>query len=129
LINIFHLFRVNSKNNQKGIALIAAVLIAMVLMGIILTMGAIFLPKLRSARTQLESYEALYTAESGMEWCIYLTVGNPIAGPDLPADRGLYFGTMQNELDATDCTSAPPTAPLTVIGVSGDTARAYQATR
>jgi len=58
--------------SQQGLALISAVLLSTVLLGIIFTLTAIFLPKIQVAREHKKSVVALYAAESGIEWCIYV---------------------------------------------------------
>lgn len=68
---------------QRGSVLIFSVLVMTMIMSITFAVLAIFLPKLRIASDPLKSTAALYAADSGIEWCLYINRGKP-SPPPLP---------------------------------------------
>lgn len=94
---------------QKGSIIIFAVLILGVIMTITLALGAIFLPKLRSATESVGSAGAAYAADSALEWCLYTQRGRLPASAQPTMSNGatynLYFGT-------NPATCAPTETPL-----------------
>jgi hypothetical protein len=74
----------HKKNNQEGIALIAALLLVSIILTMALTLSAIFIPKIESVTQIRQSVAAAYAAESALEWCLYVnrvtTVPSPAMG-------------------------------------------------
>ena len=69
------------KTNSAGTAVLFAVLLAALFLSIILTLSAIFIPKVRTAGDIKRSAAAAYAAESGVEWCLYI---NRVGSATLP---------------------------------------------
>ncbi len=65
------------KIEQRGSVLIYAFLIMIMIMSISFGILGIFLPKLRIASDPFRSVFALYAADSGLEWCLYVNRGKP----------------------------------------------------
>lgn len=66
---------------DSGVAVILAVLLMGIFLSIALTLSAIFIPKIRTASDAKRSVGALFAAESGIEWCLY--VNRVISPPPL----------------------------------------------
>ncbi len=58
--------------NQRGVAVLFAVLLIGIFLSITLTLSAIFIPKIRISSDVKNSVGAIYAAESGVEWCLYV---------------------------------------------------------
>lgn len=57
--------------NQKGSILIFSVLMLGVILTITLSLGNIYLPRLRTSTEAINSVAAIYTADSALEWCLH----------------------------------------------------------
>lgn len=89
---------------QKGSILIFAVLILGSILTIALTLGAIFIPKIRLITEAGEgSVKAIFAADSGLEWCIYV---NRHPGEMPPAQPVMGNGSSYI-LDPTNCAGGP----------------------
>ena len=64
-------------SNQGGSILIFALQILAIMMSIIFTVSAVFIPKLRIVSDSLKSVNALFAADSALEWCLYINRENP----------------------------------------------------
>lgn len=64
-------------DKQKGSVLIFSVLMLGVIMTITLGLGEIFLPKIRVITDAAGSAAAGYAADSGLEWCLYVSRKTP----------------------------------------------------
>lgn len=60
------------KNYEEGVVVIIAILVVGILLSVVLSLSAIFIPKIRNSSEVKKSTAALYAAESGIEWCIYV---------------------------------------------------------
>lgn len=93
--------------NQKGIAILFAVLLVGILLSIVLTLSAIFTPKIRTSFDVNSSAGAIYSAESALEWCLYANRQSPPAPTPLPPvlDNGATYlnATTGAPLAAGDC--------------------------
>lgn len=69
--------------SQRGSILVFSLLIMSVIISITFAVLGIFLPKLKIAADPLKSAVALYAADSGIEWCLYINRGKP-SPPLLP---------------------------------------------
>ncbi|MDO8496614.1 MAG: hypothetical protein Q7S43_04185 [bacterium] len=56
---------------QKGSIIIFAVLMLGVILTITLSLGNIFLPRLRTSTEAIDSIAAIYAADSALEWCLH----------------------------------------------------------
>ena len=86
-------------HSQQGVALISSLLIVGVLLSILFSLSAIFIPKIRIATETKNSVVAAYAAESGLEWCLYKNRVDPDA-PVPSMGEGVTF-------EVTDCTISP----------------------
>lgn len=68
-------------HNQGGSILIFALQILAITMSITFMVSAVFIPKLRIVSDSLKSVNALFAADSALEWCIYINRDNPIPQP------------------------------------------------
>ncbi|MFH1769446.1 MAG: hypothetical protein ABH833_02140 [Parcubacteria group bacterium] len=110
----------HSKNS--GIALISAVLMVGILLGIAFTVSGIFIPKMKASSESRKSVTALYAAESGAEWCIYVRNHDP--DPDAPSmgNNSDYYDKNGNTLGVDDCNSMP----IKVLGEFKGVTRAFE---
>ena len=94
------------KSNQKGAALVISILIVGFLLSIVLTLSALFIPKIRASSEIGKSSAALYAAESAIEWCLYVYRHSSVAAPVM-SNSATYLNGKVN-----------PPAPLTERSVS-----------
>lgn len=57
---------------ERGSVIIYAVSILSILVAITISITYIFIPKLKTASAAVNSINALYAADSGIEWCLYV---------------------------------------------------------
>lgn len=107
-----HLHHNKSKN---GMALIVSVLLVGVILSIAFALSAIFIPKIRSAAETKNSTPAAYAAESGLEWCLYVTRHGDVPKPQMQND---------STYEVTDCA----TSPIKSTGHYRGVTRAFQIT-
>lgn len=111
-------------NNQKGSILIFSVLIMGVILTMTLSLGNIFLPRLRTATEAVNSTLAGYAADSALEWCLYVNRKNPVpASTPLPTlDNGstvvVYRGNTTVLADCYENTGLNHRAVGTYRGVT-----------
>ena len=90
---------------QKGSILIFSVLMLGVILTITLSLGNIFLPRLRTSTEAINSIAAVYTADSALEWCLHEQRARPpsVSAPTISivATYVIYFGS-----GLASCTSA-----------------------
>lgn len=109
---------------QSGIAVVIAVLFIGVLTSIVLALSLIFLPKIRLAGEIKRSSAALYAAESGLEWCLYVNRYGNVALPAM-SNGATYVNAATNVLPATgDC--VPPASSIKIIGTYQGISRAFE---
>jgi len=108
-------------HKQKGIALISAVIVSTVLLTIIFTLTAIFIPKLETTREASKSVAALFAAESGAEWCIFIRNKGAIAMP-IMLNGAELLDEMGEPLDSGDCSIDP----VKIIGEYQGVSRAFE---
>ena len=78
------------RNTNKGFTILFAILFTGFLLAITLALTAVFVPKLKISGESTRSSAALYAAESGVEWCLYVNVINStITKPIM--DNGAVF--------------------------------------
>ncbi len=89
----------NMSNNkaQRGSILIFSVLMLGVILTITLSLGNIFLPRLRTSTEAINSVASIYTADSALEWCLHQQRGvlPSIIAPTMSIGSTyvLYFGS------------------------------------
>lgn len=90
--------------NQKGSILIYAILTMIVIMGIGLTLVAIFLPKIRLISESINAVNAVFAADSAIEWCLFWQRGYSHPGATaLSLDSGASFGVYWNWSSIASC--------------------------
>lgn len=95
--------------NQKGVAILFVVLLVGILLSIVLTLSSIFTPKIRASFDVTSSAGAIYSAESAIEWCLYVNRQSPPAPTPLPPvlDNGAIYANSATgaPLIPNDCLS------------------------
>ena len=90
---------------QNGSIIIFAVLMLGVILTITLSLGNMFLPRLRTSTEAINSVSAIYAADSALEWCLHEQRARPpsVSSPTMSigATYILYFGS-----GLASCTSA-----------------------
>lgn len=99
-------------------AIITSVLLVGVILSIVFSLSAIFIPKLRSAADVKNSTAAAYAAESLLEWCLYQYRTGDIARPVMSN------GSTYSIINPEDCLVSPVRATGTYRGVT----RAFELT-
>lgn len=103
-------------------ALLLSILITGILLSMVLTLSAIFIPKLKLAVETKNSVSAIYAAETGVEWCLYVNRVNSSQLPPIMTNGATFTDQDGDTLDAADCA----TSPVKVIGVYRGITRAYE---
>lgn len=98
--------RIAHYKNQNGQMILFVMIILGIMVSISLAIGAIFIPKIKLLSDIKNSVGAVFSAESGLEWCLYNNQIKPVPTPPAP--------TMSNGA----------TFQLTPANCSGDTIRA-----
>lgn len=74
--------KINFKDNKsRGAILVFSILVMVMMISITTAILGIFLPKIRLASSPLRSVVALYAADSGLEWCLYINRAKPTPQP------------------------------------------------
>ena len=105
----------HTRNNQGGFAIVVSVLLVGILLSIVFTLSAIFIPKTRVASESKNSVPAAYAAESGLEWCLYEIRVTPVPSPSM---------SNESKFTVSDCATSPVKATGTYKGV----VRAFEVT-
>lgn len=83
--------------NQKGSILIFSVLMLGVILTITLSLGNIYLPRLKTSTEAINSVAAIYAADSALEWCLHEQRSKPpsVGAPtmSITATYVIYFGS------------------------------------
>lgn len=121
---------INSKNkNQRGSVLVYAFLIMIMIMSTSFAVLGIFLPKIRVASDPFRSVFALYAADSGLEWCLYVSRGKltPPAIQDI-LGNGASFLLYYPSSGFTPATCGSSELPLDhrSVGVYQDVSRSLE---
>ena len=106
------------KSAQKGQAIIIAVLFVAFLLSIALTLSLIFIPKIRASSEVKKSSAALYAAESGIEWCLYVNRHGSATLPTMSNGASFINGITNQPFDPADCSAATIKAIGTYQGIS-----------
>lgn len=103
---------------NSGVAVIFAVLLMGVFLSIVLTLSAIFIPKIRTAANVKRSAGALYAAESGVEWCLYVNRKGSAAMPIMSNGATFINGRTNVPFVPADCSVSPIKSLGTYQGVT-----------
>lgn len=106
---------------QNGSAIIFALLLMGIMLLISTTLAAVFIPKINLAVKAKNSVGAIYAAESGVEWCLYVARISPSAVAPTMANGAIYTNNSETALLPSNCVS-----PLRVIGSYQGVSRAIE---
>lgn len=99
---------------------IFTILLIGIFLSIALTLSAIFIPKIKTAADIKSSAAALYAAESGIEWCLYVNrVGS--APQPIMANGATFENGIPNPpapFTEADCLSSPIKSTGTYRGIT-----------
>lgn len=114
-------------NQQQGSIIIYAIILLTIIVTIAISITAVFIPKLKISSDAISSTTALYAADSGIEWCLYLNRGkpNPPVKPTLPS--GISLDIFYNNSPAS-CTSSENPLNHRAIGTYRDISRSLEVT-
>lgn len=112
---------------QKGSIIIFSVLMLGVILTITLTLGNIFLPKLRTATQVGNSVVAAYAGDSILEWCLYTQRGKlpAIGQPNMVngATFAIYYPGTANTI--ASCSSAEKPLNHRAVGTYRGVSRSF----
>lgn len=111
----------DESNGESGVAIIFSILTVGILLSIVLTLSAIFIPKLKLSSQTKSSVGAIYSAESAIEWCLYTNRHGTISLPTM-SNGATYTDGTGGALDSSDCV----TSPIKVLGTYRAITRAYE---
>ena len=103
---------------NKGVAVIYAVLLMGFFLSIVFTLSAIFIPKLKIAGDVKRSVGALYAAESGIEWCLYVNRMGSTPQPVMENGATFINGITNAPFVEANCSSFPIKSLGTYRGVT-----------
>jgi len=114
--------------NNDGQAVVISVLIIGFLLSVALTLSLLFIPKIRASSEISKSSAALYAAESGLEWCLYVnrkSPPQPTPSPPIMANNATFLNGKVNPpvpLTSADCLIPP----LKILGTYQGISRAFE---
>lgn len=112
----------NLKPDQKGAAVIISILLVGVLLSFVLTLSLIFAPKIRASSEVKKSSAALYAAESGLEWCLYVNRHGSVTAPVMSNGATFINGNTGTPFVAGDCAASP----IKAVGTYQGTTRSFE---
>lgn len=80
----------SGEKSRQGIAILTSILFMGFILAIAFGLSAIFIPKIRLSVDVKSSPTALYAADSGLEWCLYINFKNPS-----PLPTPIVFGNSE----------------------------------
>lgn len=114
-----------SKTND-GVAVIFAVLLMGIFLSIALTLSAIFIPKIRTASDVKRSVGALYAAESGIEWCLYVNRIGPASQPIMSNNASYINGNTGNPFPIVPPVPGDCVSPIKSLGAFQGVTRTFE---
>lgn len=103
---------------ESGVAVIFTLLLMGFFLSIVLTLSAIFIPKIRIASDIKSSVGALYAAESGIEWCLYIDRIGSTVQPTMSNSADFINGITNAPFMEADCSVFPIKSVGTYRGVT-----------
>lgn len=77
------------------------------IIGISISIFSFFIPRLRASSDAINSIVAIYGADSGMEWCLYVNRDNPSPPAQPTLQPGVVLNIYKNSNGASsDCTES-----------------------
>ncbi len=122
----YHKSQNKKQNSDSGVVLLFSIFLVGFLISVVLTLSAIFIPKIKLAGGTKNSIAALYAAESGVEWCLRIYRLDPAGLTPKPvmANGATYTDKNGDVLSVADCQSSP----IKVIGNNRGVTRSYEIT-
>ncbi len=112
--------------DQRGNLIIFAVLFLTTIMVIALTVVAIFLPKIRLVSDVTRSTNAVFAADSAMEWCLYGQRGNLPLALSLVMTNGATYQIFFANVAVVACNPTQNPINHRTIGTYAGVSRAYE---
>lgn len=94
---------------QRGVAVIIVLLMVAAILTIVMTLTAIFAPKIHFAGDARRSVTAIYAADSGVEYCLYVNRKNIVP---------ILVMANNSIVTTTNCNTPPVRATGTYQGVT-----------
>lgn len=113
-------------NDQNGVAVIFAVLLMGLFLSIALTLSAIFIPKIRTAGDVKRSAGAIYAAESGIEWCLYVNRIGLAAQPVMSNGASYINGNTGNPFPTPSSVPGECVSPIKSTGTYQGVTRTFE---
>jgi hypothetical protein len=111
-------------NSTEGQAVVISILLAGILLSIVLTISLIFTPKIRASSEVKKSSAALYAAESGLEWCLYVNRRGSVAQPVMANGATFLNGGVNPPAPLVPADCSAPT--IKVLGTYQGITRAFE---
>ena len=112
-------------NDQKGSMIIFALAILAIIVSIAVNIAPLFISRYRASLETASSTVAVYAADGGIEWCLYVNKG----GPDQPAKPTMSNGATVEVYTSTNAiaTCTPAESPLNhrSVGTYQDVSRSF----
>ena len=106
-----------NKNFCGGSALVLSVLIVNTLLSMAIVLTLIFVPKIKVSTNIKNSVSAIYAADSGIEYCLYINRVGPVNAPTL--NNGATYTVIP-----ADCS----TTTIRAVGEKDGTTRSLEVT-
>jgi hypothetical protein len=110
--------------SEDGQAVVIAVLIVGFLLSVALTLSSLFIPKIRASSEISKSSAALYAAESGLEWCLYVYRHSDTTAPTMANSATFLNGKVNPPAPLTSADCLIP--PLKILGTYQGISRAFE---
>jgi hypothetical protein len=111
-------------STQEGQAVIIALLIIGFLLSVALTLSLLFIPKIRASSEISKSSAALYAAESGLEWCLYVYRHSDTTAPTMANSATFLNGKTSPPVPLTSADCLAP--PVKILGTYQGISRAFE---
>jgi len=105
------------KEKQKGIVIIFSVFFISLILGSAFALSAIFIPKIRLSVDVKNSPTALYAADTGIEWCLYVNRQGTL-DPLYPLMPIFNDTAISFIAEPADCSAFPLKTTGSYMGVS-----------
>ena|SRR3989344_2783212 len=118
-----HKFMVNlrSEKNQKGVILVFSILFFAVILSTTLALSSVFIPRIRFYAGVRNSTAALYAADSGLEWCLYIVKKGASINPPILSNGAQFLINKKSSPLPSDCVS-----PIQAVGTQVESTRALE---
>ena len=110
---------------ENGAALILTILVMSIMLSISLSLAAIFIPKIKQSADAKKSVNAIYAAESAIEWCLRINNYSETPLPPIPTmsnNASYYQSDGTTPIDSNYCN----TPPLKIIGLYQNVSRVIE---